>query len=113
MSRAAVSSQQSTVGGIPTPIRPWLQAIGRIAQAQGMTAYAVGGCVRDWLLGLRKTVDLDMTVEGDGLAVARHVAHALDGALTEHQQFGTATLVSPQVPGVRIDFATCRKERYA
>ena len=92
-----------------------------MAQARGMRTYAVGGCVRDWLLGRRETTDLDVTVEGDGVAIARAASRALRGALRVHPQFGTATVViqhtahSTQHTGqsVRMDFATCRKETYA
>jgi len=67
--------------------------------------------VRDWRLGVA-TTDLDVTVEGDGLAVAKAAAAALGGRLTIHAQFGTATmLLSP--PGRRLDVATCRTEAYA
>lgn len=95
---------------IPRSIQPLLSAIGSIAQQLGMSAYAVGGCVRDWLLEIDGTVDLDVTVEGDGLAVARAAAATFKTALTVHEQFGTATLVAD---ALRLDIATCRQERYA
>jgi len=80
--------------------------------------------VRDWLLGLRATPDLDITVEGHGLELARAVSRALGGAATEHQQFGTATVVIQRTAhgrrhtagggrNLRVDFATCRRETYA
>ena len=90
-----------------------------------MSAHAVGGCVRDWRLGIAETVDLDVAIEGDGIAMASAAARALGGTITTHQQFGTATVVirpaasrpprarRGSVPSVRIDFATCRKETYA
>ena len=105
---------------IPGRVEPLLRAIGRLAERRGMRAYAVGGCVRDWQLGLAGTPDLDVTVEGDGIAVARAAARALGGTLTVHQQFGTATQRlrgradggRPAGP-LRVDFATCRRETYA
>lgn len=42
--------------------------------------YIVGGFVRDSLLG-RASADIDISVPGDAVAVARHVAAALDGRL--------------------------------
>ena len=79
-----------------------------------MSAYAVGGCVRDWLLGLTQTVDLDVTVAGDGIELARRVAEVLGGVVTVHQQFGTATVTLTQRIGtLRVDVAMCRKETYA
>lgn len=98
---------------IPATIKPLLKDLGRIACDLGVPAYLVGGCVRDWLLGLTKTIDLDVTVEGDGIAIARHVADALEGTVTLHQQFGTATVQLTHRRGdLRIDVATCRKDTY-
>ncbi len=98
---------------VPLSWRPILEHVGRIAETQGMSAYAVGGCVRDWLLGIRDSLDLDVTVEGQGIAVARAVAQTLGGSLTVHEQFGTASLRRPGRRGSRVDFASCRKETYA
>ena len=75
-----------------------------------MPAYAVGGCVRDWLLESPSRTDVDVTVEGDGIDVARAVARAFRGTVNAHRQFGTATVTLGRR---RIDFATCRRERYA
>ena len=110
----AVSSRQSKelsrVVRIPPSIQETLRNIGRVADQQGVAAYAVGGCVRDWLLGMR-TTDLDVTIEGRGIEVARAAAGALGGSVTVHQQFGTATVTITRAS--RIDFATCRRETYA
>ena len=76
---------------IPAHLKPLLREVGRIADQRGLPAYAVGGCVRDWLLGVAETPDLDVAVEGDGIAVARAAGRLLGGTLTVHQQFGTAT----------------------
>lgn len=95
---------------VPRPVRPLLETIGRLAHAQGVKAYAVGGCVRDWLLGVPTITDVDVTVEGDGIGFANHVAGVLHGSVEAHQQFGTATL---QLPRLRIDVVTARKETYA
>lgn len=97
---------------IPERVRPLLTRIGRLAGAQGVAAYAVGGCVRDWCLGLPTVTDLDVTVEGDGIEVARAVARALGATLTAHRQFGTATIHRPNGRGRRVDIASCRKEVY-
>lgn len=76
--------------------------------------YLVGGAVRDAALGLPAR-DLDLAVEGDGLARAHLLAAALDGSVVAEHRFGTAELVAgmPGVAGpVRIDVATCRAEAY-
>ena len=102
-----------SIVAIPRHLEPILRDVGRFADAQQRPAYAVGGCVRDWLLGIRRTEDLDVTVEGGGIAVAEAVGRALRGTLTVHRQFGTATLLLPGRVRGRIDFATCRRETYA
>lgn len=98
---------------VPARVKGLLKRIGHIASARKMNASAVGGCVRDWWLG-RATVDLDVAVEGDAVNVAHAVANAVGGTTTVHPQFGTATVrLTSVVPGLRIDFATCRRETYA
>jgi len=75
-----------------------------------MTLYLVGGVVRDLLLG-RKTFDLDLTVEGDGLAFARSVAGRYKAGVVQFERFATARLVLPD--GQKIDIASTRRESYA
>ncbi len=101
---------------IPEQLRPFLSSIGRLGDTMRLPAYAVGGCVRDWVLGTGVTPDIDVTVEGEGIALARAAAQALGAPVTVHEQFGTATLVLEGVPGTparQIDVASCRKETYA
>jgi len=71
--------------------------------------YLVGGAVRDLLMGHR-SVDLDLSVEGDGLAVARELAQRLGGEAREHERFGTATV---RAGDLAVDVATARRESYA
>lgn len=71
--------------------------------------YAVGGYVRDLLLG-RRNVDIDLVVEGDAIATARRLAHSLNAVVTPHPRFGTAHLTLPG--GRTLDLATARSERY-
>lgn len=86
----------------------------RIAAECGARAFLAGGTVRDALLDEAPGRDLDVVVEGDGLAVARALAAALGvvpgRALVEHARFLTASLTLPA--GSRIDVATARAERY-
>ena len=97
-------------GRVPPGARRLLWRIGEEAAAAGVAAYAVGGCVRDWIRGVAKTPDLDVVVEGNGIAFATRLAASLHAALTTHQQFGTSTLLLSR--GQRLDVATCRKETY-
>src|SRR5207253_11297417 len=54
-------------------------------------------------------VDLDVAVEGDAREVARTVAERIGGSAVEHERFGTATV---DAPGLTVDLATTRRERY-
>ena len=90
------------------PDGPLLRLTGRLARAAGMRAWLVGGPVRDLLLGSTGT-DLDVVVEGSAGALAGELALRLDGVVTRHRAFGTATV---RLPDRRIDLATARRERY-
>ena len=107
---------------VPKSIEPWLRRLGRLAKAQGLEAYAVGGCVRDWVLGAVRVTDVDVCVEShaphaasvglQGVAFARAAARELGAQVIVHEQFGTATL-EHRPRGVRIDVASARHEVYA
>jgi tRNA nucleotidyltransferase (CCA-adding enzyme) len=71
--------------------------------------YLVGGTVRDILLGERN-FDVDIAVEGDGIALARTLAAALGGRCRPHDKFGTAVVVYGE--GERVDVVTARTEFY-
>ncbi len=70
--------------------------------------YLVGGTVRDILLG-ETGFDLDIAVEGDGIALARALADELGGRVVPHEKFGTGVV---RWPGGRVDVATTRTEFY-
>jgi tRNA nucleotidyltransferase (CCA-adding enzyme) len=70
--------------------------------------YLVGGAVRDLLME-EPSFDLDIAVEGDGIAFGRALAKALGGRVVPHDKFGTAIVV---YEGGRVDVATARTEFY-
>ncbi|MBU4119515.1 MAG: CBS domain-containing protein [Proteobacteria bacterium] len=86
-----------------------LQTLGEVAQESGYHAYAVGGFVRDLLLHI-KNLDIDVVVEGDGLAYAKKLGKKLGGKVRTHEKFGTAVVKMPD--GLKIDIATARLEYY-
>jgi tRNA nucleotidyltransferase/poly(A) polymerase len=99
--------------------RPLLQAVIKTLQDFQLEAYLVGGTVRDFLLAReplpdeRPLADLDFAVPGDGLAVARRVANALDTAFYPlDAERGTGRVVidseSTYPPPTYLDFATWR-----
>ena len=75
--------------------------------------YLVGGAVRDVLLA-EPVTDVDIAVEGDGIAVAQDLATRLKGHVRPHEKFGTAVVVVPGGDGerLRIDVASTRSESY-
>lgn len=87
-----------------------LKQIGRLADERGVPLYLVGGVVRDLLLN-RSIWDLDVTVEGDGLAFARAVADRNKAGIALFERFATARLVLPD--GLKLDIASTRRESYA
>ncbi len=83
---------------------PALQRIGAAAGSAGLSAYLVGGAVRDALLGL-PVGDLDVCIEGDVAATIE----MLGASAISHPRFGTASL---EVEGRRVDLARSRRESY-
>jgi tRNA nucleotidyltransferase (CCA-adding enzyme) len=93
-----------------------LRGAGALARARGVGLCLVGGVVRDLLLGMR-SADLDLVVEGDGIAFAEDLARSLGARLIRHEMFGTAAVVlhpdsAPPHAGLRIDVASARSETY-
>jgi tRNA nucleotidyltransferase (CCA-adding enzyme) len=97
--------------GLPEPVGEILREAGRLGDARGFTVAAVGGLVRDLLLKrVGEQVDLDLVVEGDGIALAHDLASRLGGQTMTHTAFLTATVILAD--GRRIDLATARRESY-
>lgn len=94
---------------LPASILMLLEQAGELAEAASVRLYLVGGAVRDLLLGL-ETIDLDLVVEGDGVAVAEALAERFGGTVKRHRPFGTATVLLSG--GVKVDVATTRTEVY-
>ncbi|MCD6390222.1 MAG: CBS domain-containing protein [Desulfobulbaceae bacterium] len=86
-----------------------LRTIGKVAKENHVTAYAVGGFVRDLLLHV-KNFDLDIVVEGDGIVFARKLAGYLKAKVRTHEKFCTAVVILPD--GLKVDVATARLEYY-
>lgn len=90
-------------------IRATLHKLGAVGDSLGVSVYAVGGFVRDLLLG-SANLDIDITVEGDGVLYAECYAERHGGRVRSHKKFGTAVLVLPD--GLKIDVASTRLEYY-
>ena len=82
---------------------------GTLASKEKLPAYVVGGYVRDMLLG-RVSNDIDIMVEGDGIAFAKKLAKKLKVDITvDYDRFNTALIPHPEL---EIEVATARKEEY-
>ena len=86
-----------------------LQQIGEAADEIGAGAYVVGGFVRDLFL-YRSDEDIDIVIEGDGIAFAKKYAKMVGARIHTHQKFGTAVIIFPD--GFKIDVASARMEYY-
>jgi tRNA nucleotidyltransferase (CCA-adding enzyme) len=94
-------------------LRPDLREILKIAGQLGdelqFPVFVVGGFVRDLLLG-EPNQDVDLLIEGDGIAFAHRLAQKLGARLVTHERFGTAVVIPPG--GFKLDIATARTEFY-
>jgi len=117
------------------PCMGFLRLAGELAEDMGVTAYVVGGFVRDLVMEMRgmkwPDIDIDLVVEGDAMAFAHNLAIRLKGRVREHREFMTAMMVFPaesvgaQVERrrhqihlgapeeIKVDIATARLEFYS
>jgi tRNA nucleotidyltransferase (CCA-adding enzyme) len=86
-----------------------LHDLGRTGDKLELPVYAVGGFVRDLLLGHENT-DIDVTVDGDGILFAETFGADFGCHVKSHQKFGTAVIVFAD--GLKIDVASTRLEYY-
>lgn len=86
-----------------------IKQIGKIADANKIEAYVVGGYVRDKLLDI-EVKDVDIMVIGDGIAFAKKVAKAYGNIkVVIYEKFGTAML---PIEDAKVEFVTAREETY-
>lgn len=102
---AALSSDQLRI----------LHLVADEASRSGLPLYIIGGSVRDLILG-SATKDLDITVEGDAIALARALAKKHGGKVTAHSKFGTANWFLPKDLATEsresVDLVSARSETY-
>lgn len=94
---------------LPDDIFSLLAKCGELAENMGFQSYIVGGFVRDILLD-RDNYDVDLVVEGEGIAFARRLAQEFGGRVRAHHKFQTAVVILDS--GQKIDVATARLEYY-
>ena len=103
---------------LPAHVVDFLRTAGKVAEEMGMQVYVVGGFVRDLLLRV-KNFDIDLVVEGDGIAFAAQLAREFDARVKSHEKFQTAVIILPDnfwpdaaEQGFKVDVATARWEYY-
>ena len=87
---------------------PVFRIVADAAAEQGVRAFVIGGYVRDCFLG-RPNNDIDIVVEGSGIALAEAVAAKVHTKVSVFKNFGTAML---HYQGIEVEFVGARKESY-
>jgi tRNA nucleotidyltransferase (CCA-adding enzyme) len=111
---------QRMATALPPALLDLIKQAGALAGELGFPLYAVGGFVRDLLLG-QPNLDVDLVVEGDAIHLAHTLARRFGGHVRSHRRFGTAKWILPEdrsgfpdpagLPAT-LDFATARTEFY-
>ncbi len=110
----SIDSPQKNLQGhlktrLPRQLYDLLCQAGRCADAVNVLVYVVGGFVRDLILDVPND-DIDLVVEGDGIAFAEIISKEMGGIVTTHREFNTATITFPS--GLKVDVAMARLEYY-
>lgn len=89
---------------------PVFSLVADVAQELDLPVYVVGGWVRDLILG-RDSKDIDIVVQGSGIALATQIADKLGpkGKLSVFKNFGTANI---RIGEYEVEFVGARKESY-
>lgn len=104
---------------LPSYLYEFLKIAGAVADEFKFGAYLVGGCVRDILRG-EENLDIDIVVEGNGIAFAKKLGEKIGAKVTTHERFGTAQVIYQRTEDkgqkieetIKIDIATARTEYY-
>jgi tRNA nucleotidyltransferase (CCA-adding enzyme) len=100
---------ENYLNNLTKEIRDLVYLVRDISSINNLSAYLVGGFVRDLLLGV-KNLDLDFVVEQDAIKLAQDFAQRLNARLIRHKRFRTATVILRS--NFKVDFATARRESY-
>lgn len=92
----------------PDEVYNLLRLCGEVAKELNFYAYLVGGSVRDLLRG-EANLDIDIVIEGDGIAFAKELGRRLNAKVSSHERFGTAVVITDFL---KFDVATARTEYY-
>ena len=87
---------------------PIFGIVSQTAAELGVRAFVIGGYVRDCFLG-RSNDDIDIVVEGSGIALAEAVGEKVRSRVSVFRNFGTAML---RYHGIEVEFVGARRESY-
>ena len=96
---------RAAIDAFPAPTAELLRAVLAEADERGLGVYAVGGPVRDRVLG-REVRDADVIVEGGAAAELATACASSAARVVRHDRFGTVTLQSGEAT---LDLATVRR----
>jgi poly(A) polymerase len=87
-----------------------LQLVSEKADSMNAACFAIGGFVRDKFLN-RPSKDIDIVIEGDGVALAKAVADACNPKVHVNyfETYGTAQI---KINDIEVEFVGARKESY-
>ncbi len=91
------------------PFLKMFKQIGAVADELGYGAFVAGGFVRDLFL-YRTNEDIDIVIEGDGIAFAKKYAKLVGARVHAYAKFATAVIIFPD--GFKVDVASARMEYY-
>ncbi|MCX7698906.1 MAG: hypothetical protein N2114_05520 [Candidatus Goldbacteria bacterium] len=91
----------------------FIKKIGKYADKFGINAYLVGGFVRDLFIG-KKDIDIDITVEGDGIKFTEFLARKLNSPYKCFDKFRTGKIFLKNKFNNKfnIDITSARSEYY-
>ena len=82
-----------------------IRSVAAQAAEQHLAVYIVGGFVRDLLLE-HPSLDFDIVVEGDAIALGKALGKKYGGRVTSHTRFGTAKWFLPEKFGKNLEPST-------
>lgn len=94
---------------LPKPVATVVERAMDLGKGLNVQLYAVGGFVRDLLLGI-PAQEVDMVMETSAIPFTQALSEGLAMPFQAYPQFHTATLTLPE--GYTIDFVTARGEVY-
>jgi tRNA nucleotidyltransferase (CCA-adding enzyme) len=100
-SSARINLRERLAHQFPPSHLALLQVLTAAADNLRTPLYLVGGVVRDLILGI-PSVDMDLVVEGDAIALAHAVAGEYGGRVRSHERFGTAKWMLAGVNSERL-----------